>query len=138
MVGGVGGVSARTYTLDAAAALPNVPLSREALRQRLAAGRIVGEKDEGGRWLLDADRFDAMVANRELRRLRDSPRHAVHGTTTQERRANAGTDDVRWALAEQRVQSLEAEVRRLRRLVSDLTRAIDRSAADDELDGPLQ
>lgn len=136
MVSGIEGDSARTYTLDVAAALPNVPLSREALRQRLADGRIVGVKDEGGRWLLDADRFDAMVANRDLKRLRDSPRQAAHGTAAQDRGANAGSDDVRWALAEQRVQSLEAELRRLRRLVSDLTHAIDRSAAEDELDAP--
>lgn len=134
MASGVEGVSARTYTLDVAAALPGVPLSREALRQRLTAGRIVGVKDEGGRWLLDADRFDAMVANRELKRLRDSPRQADHRIGAQDRGTNVGSNDVRWSLAEQRVQSLETEVRRLRRLVSDLTRAIDRSAAEDELD----
>lgn len=135
-MGGLTGGPARTYTLDVAAALPNVPLGREALRQRLAAGRIVGMKDDGGRWLVDADQFDAMVANRELKRLRDSPRQVAHGIPAQDRGAHEGSNDVRWALAEQRVQSLEAEVRRLRRLVSDLTRAIDRSAAEDGLDAP--
>lgn len=136
MAGTTAGDAPRQYTLDEAAALPNVPLSREALRQRVADGRISGTKDEGGRWLLDADRLDAMIANRELRRLRVSPRQAAHGTAIPEASPVVGSEDVRWALAEQRVQSLEAEVRRLRRLVSDLTRAIDRSTVEDDLDAP--
>ncbi|MCU1497286.1 MAG: hypothetical protein JWM47_1239 [Acidimicrobiales bacterium] len=138
----------RTYSLREAAEATG--LGRERLRRLAGDGKLpsAGPHVPGTDWRLDAEKFDEMFRDGRIGRIRAAPRapgEARASTPGAEEppiapstSPGAATShfELQWALAEQRVAMLEAEIRRLKGVAARLQEAVAASLAEDTLDRP--
>lgn len=135
------GNGGRTYTLTEATA--RIGLGAERLRVMASKGQLplAGEHHPGQPWLLDADQIDAMVNSGKLRRLRTrasppapQPAPPEDATGDPGPSKDSPQGDTGWALAEARIEELEREIRRLRRIAEKLQDVITAGLTPDDPD----